>query len=530
MTVLKLGFPILFSLMVSFVCLLPSFTLIKPMDYNMSMDWDLILTLDYITFFFVLVVLSVSYSVFSYSWGYLHNDQWWNKFIMVLFVFVVSMLLLSISGSVFFSMFGWDGLGLSSVALIYFYRGWVSFHSGLVTFYCNRFGDLFLILSIILVSASDLLFFEYSMFLVVGALTKTAQFPFHVWLPMAMAAPTPVSSLVHSSTLVTAGIYILMRYYHSISPLSLEFMFWVSFMTMIYSGLKSLLELDLKKVIAYSTLVHLSMMITFYSVGDFYPSLVHLACHAFMKSTLFMMAGVMIHNNWGYQDSRIMSSSTITYPMVVFVCMASCSSMVGLPFLSGFYSKELMLSESLQDSSLTIPFITGIMGLFFTSAYSTRILLSISISNPYKLVLIDWASSKLMLNPITLNFIGLVVLGSILVHFDNNSNLSEAIYLMMNQKILMLHVFVFGMITGYLISKYPQSTEYNKINYNNKNITEYFPMFELSWSTVVISSNSISWINTLKMFWINSSELSKLSSFKIFMLILTIFTVYSVLF
>uniref|UniRef100_A0AAU7YSF6 NADH-ubiquinone oxidoreductase chain 5 n=1 Tax=Haematopinus quadripertusus TaxID=1453187 RepID=A0AAU7YSF6_9NEOP len=340
-------------------------------------DLSIVLCFDTLSSSFLFTVFVVSFLVFSYSQSYLSEN--YNKFIILLFLFVMSMCLLCLSSSLFWILMGWDGLGLTSFCLILFYQNWNSFNSGLITFLINRLGDMFLIVGIcLLLNGCSLVLMEsffpmtiVSLLVVTGALTKSAQLPFCSWLPLAMAAPTPVSSLVHSSTLVTAGVYLLIRFECLLTMETLSILNLVSSLTILYAGITALGECDLKKIVALSTMMHLGIMMLYISIGSSLAAMIHLMFHAFFKSALFMLSGIMIHMS-GLQDIRIMKSMPLLKSLLLYVLM----SMSGLPFFTGFYSKEVMLGLVSNDSMiLTIVFLSGVI---LTVAYSARMIYYIS--------------------------------------------------------------------------------------------------------------------------------------------------------
>nr|UTN43030.1 NADH dehydrogenase subunit 5 [Craspedonirmus immer] len=347
-----------------------------PIELSLSFQFDKL------SMVFFLTVSLISTVVTMYSYEYMKNDKGFNKFILVLFMFILSMLCLTLSSSMFWVMIGWDGLGISSFGLIMFYRNWKSFNSALYTMVMNRLGDVALIMLIwwALFYTDSFRFFSSGdsevaaiLLFLVGS-TKSAQIPFSFWLPLAMSAPTPVSALVHSSTLVTAGIYLFIRFGEFVfTPLVQLSMLIVSSSTILLASTSALYECDFKKIIALSTLSHLGLIVLFISLGASDIALIHLVCHAIFKSMIFMIAGAIIHSNNDVQDIRRILSPTGLSPIICMSLLSSFGGMVGLPFLSGFYSKDLLILsiQSLTDSWW------GVMVMFLsassTVAYSTRV-------------------------------------------------------------------------------------------------------------------------------------------------------------
>nr|AGI04243.2 NADH dehydrogenase subunit 5 [Pediculus schaeffi] len=359
-----------------FIFLYPSsgVSIYLPLTFLPITEMDLYFIFDKLSFTFMVMVFTVSMLVMMYSNTYMYDHILKSNFIISMVLFIISMIFLSLSGTLFWSFIGWDGLGLMSFILILFNKSWNSQKSGVITFLMNRLGDSFIISCSAYVSMWG--FYEskwpwlFSIFLILGGISKSAQFPFSSWLPEAMAAPTPVSSLVHSSTLVTAGIYLLARFGESIEDFNI--LYFLSFLSIILSGVSALWSSDLKKVVAYSTLSHISLMLFYLAEGSIEGALVHMLMHSVFKSLLFMTLGMSIFTLSSWQDSRYLFIYSSTYSMASLVSVYSCLSMAGLPFLSGGYSKEILLVLSLKKSVMS--FIVFNTAVILTSGYSYRIL------------------------------------------------------------------------------------------------------------------------------------------------------------
>jgi NADH-ubiquinone oxidoreductase chain 5 len=204
----------------------------------------------------------------------------------------------------------------------------------------------------------------------VAAITKSAQIPFSAWLPAAMAAPTPVSALVHSSTLVTAGVYLMIRF--SLGLPNKELLLGVGIVTMFIARLSALMETDIKKVVALSTLRQLGLIFTAIGTGFYEYRFFHLLIHAYFKAVMFISVGNCIHIRNDYQDLRFLRLRAKPYAVSFTVCFVSNASLMGLPFLAGFYSKDLII-ETLADSrcSAFMTFLI-ILSVLFTALYSLR--------------------------------------------------------------------------------------------------------------------------------------------------------------
>nr|ALO70764.1 NADH deshydrogenase subunit 5 [Nudobius lentus] len=350
---------------------------------------------DWMSLLFMSFVLFISSMVIFYSKEYMEGDINLNRFIMLVSMFVLSMMLLIISPNLISILLGWDGLGLVSYCLVIYYQNIKSYNAGMLTALTNRIGDVALLLSIswmlnygswnyiyyLEFFKSDLSMQLISYLILLAAMTKSAQIPFSSWLPAAMAAPTPVSSLVHSSTLVTAGIYLMIRFNLCFGNNILLLMLFIGTMTMFMAGLGANYEFDLKKIIALSTLSQLGLMMSILALNEVNLALFHLLTHALFKATLFMCAGCIIHNLSNCQDIRFMGGLINQMPLVMSFFVISNLSLCGLPFFAGFYSKDLIL-EVLSMSYLNI----YIYFMFFISTgltvcYTFRLIYYLLIGN-----------------------------------------------------------------------------------------------------------------------------------------------------
>jgi len=349
-----------------------------------SCSFILLLLLDWISLSFMSVVLLISSLVFIYRYSYMSSDKNIYKFIIIVYLFVLSMLILIISPNIISILLGWDGLGLVSYCLVIYYQNIKSANAGMLTVLSNRLGDVAILLRIcwFLNYGSCNLFLlqnlfqeshlSFGFFLVfIASLTKSAQIPFSAWLPAAIAAPTPVSSLVHSSTLVTAGVYLLVRF-HNVLEYNYA-LFLISVLTMFMSGLGANFETDLKKVIALSTLSQLGVMIMILSLGFYELAFLHLLRHALFKSLLFLCAGFFIHRSTDIQDSRIIGSLSFFSPIISLFFFSSSISLCGFPFMTGFYSKDLILEIIYMSNINYFFFFVIFLSTMLTLIYSLRL-------------------------------------------------------------------------------------------------------------------------------------------------------------
>ena len=353
--------------------------------------------LDFFRKVFLWGVSLITLRVFSFSFFYIEKNSSFNKFHLILRAFVFSMFFLILSPNLIRLIVGWDGLGVSSFFLVIFYSSSKSFNAGLITALSNRVGDAFILVSIVrgLSSTSFSLFLitktaffprvSLKTILLLAALTKRAQIPFSAWLPAAMAAPTPVSSLVHSSTLVTAGIYLLVRLLPLLSSENhiIGLIGWTGAITITIARFRALLEADIKKIVALSTLSQLGVIIIALRTKNEAVVLFHLIAHAFFKALLFIRAGNIIHNAEDYQDLRRMGGLGQEIPLSKAVVIFTKISLCGLPFCSAFFSKELVL-ERLAANTIS-RFFTYLLiwsGVTLTCIYSLRFIYYVFLSTP----------------------------------------------------------------------------------------------------------------------------------------------------
>nr|YP_010946902.1 NADH dehydrogenase subunit 5 [Salganea incerta]WGO57659.1 NADH dehydrogenase subunit 5 [Salganea incerta] len=346
-------------------------------DLIYFVEWEIIimnsgcvvmtLLFDWMSLLFMGLIFFISSLVILYSDYYMYGDYNMSRFIYLVLLFVLSMMFLVISPNMISILLGWDGLGLVSYCLVIYYQNVKSYNAGMLTALSNRVGDVALLMVIAWMlnfgSWNYIYYLEcmkdsYEMFIIglmviLAGMTKSAQIPFSSWLPAAMAAPTPVSALVHSSTLVTAGVYLLIRFSPSFDTFLNTFLLLISGMTMFMAGIGANFEFDLKKIIALSTLSQLGLMMSILSMGYMELSFFHLLTHALFKALLFMCAGVIIHSMSNFQDIRFMGNLSFQMPLTSSCLMISNFALCGMPFLAGFYSKDLIL-EIISLSYLNI--------------------------------------------------------------------------------------------------------------------------------------------------------------------------------
>nr|YP_009417623.1 NADH dehydrogenase subunit 5 [Durgades nigropicta]ARX63973.1 NADH dehydrogenase subunit 5 [Durgades nigropicta] len=341
-----------------------------------------VLFIDWVSLFFSSVVLFISSMVILYSCQYMGYSSYSSlRFLYLVVLFILSMLLMILSPNLISILLGWDGLGLVSYCLVIYYSSLVSYLSGLITCMTNRLGDIGLLISLSWLFSYGgwhFIFYNgyltYNLFIILSfsCFTKSAQIPFSCWLPAAMAAPTPVSALVHSSTLVTAGVYLLYRFFSNLFITS-NFLLYLSLFTLIFSSFCANYEYDLKKIIALSTLSQLGLMMTSLYLGLFDLGYFHLLTHAMFKSMLFLCSGIYIYYMYNNQDIRMMGSLCLSMPITSSCFNISSMALCGIPFLSGFYSKDFFIEISVFNGVNFIFYSLIYLSLGLTCCYSFRL-------------------------------------------------------------------------------------------------------------------------------------------------------------
>lgn len=375
-------------------------------------------------------------------------------------------------------LLGWDGLGVTSYLLVIFYQRNKSYNAGILTALTNRLGDVGLLISISLtvyigswtylfINRDNRTFSQVLIYLIIiSACTKRAQIPFSSWLPAAIAAPTPVSALVHSSTLVTAGVYLLIRINLIIIEINIRKILGVlGILTMIIAGITAILEIDIKKVIALSTLRQLGIIIIILGIGNPILSFFHLISHAFFKAMLFMCAGLIIHRMKDYQDIRKIGFNYININLSISIIIVANIRLCGLPFLRGFYSKDMIIEIILIKGKRFFLFFMLILGTGLTVIYSCRLnfLISLNFIKIESLYNIR-ENSNLMILGIRF-LLPLSIMGGLIISW-NLISVNKIIYLPFWLKSFVLMLITFSVYVYYFM--------YNNIENLNKRKNVWF--------------------------------------------------------
>jgi NADH-quinone oxidoreductase subunit L len=358
-----------------------------------GLDVSVGVVIDSLSVTFMLVITGVGLLIHIYSAGYMHDDAEGGRYFALLNLFVASMLVLVLADSLVLLFVGWEGVGVCSYLLISFwYRQSANANAGRKAFIVNRIGDAGFLLASFLVAVTfgtltisevnaQAVGFAFGagvlttigILYLVAAAGKSAQFPLHVWLPDAMAGPTPVSALIHAATMVTAGVYLIARlsplYAHT--PTASAVVAWVGIITALIAAVAAIAQTDIKKILAYSTISQLGFMFVAIGAGAYAAAVFHVVTHAFFKALLFLAAGSVIHALHGEQDVRKMGGLGHKLPITGVTALLGTLAIAGVPLLAGFFSKEAILGGVYNSTLLEDYGSRWLFGLLLITAAMT---------------------------------------------------------------------------------------------------------------------------------------------------------------
>jgi NADH-quinone oxidoreductase subunit L len=347
--------------------------------------------IDPLTGVMLMVVTGVGFLIHAYSVGYMHGDSGYARYFAYLNLFTVSMLILVMGGNYLVMFVGWEGVGLCSYLLIgFWYERTSAIKAGTKAFVINRIGDAGFLVGLFLIFSqfgtlnytdvfsrvgeiSTTTATVITLCLFIGAIGKSAQLPLYTWLPDAMEGPTPVSALIHAATMVTAGVYMVVRNHvlFDMAPVSLQVVAVIGAATALFSATIGLVQYDIKRVLAYSTVSQLGYMFLACGVGAYASAIFHLVTHAFFKALLFMSAGSVIHAMGGEQDMRKMGGLSKHLPKTKWVFVIGAVAIAGIPPLAGFWSKDEILGAAFKHGAPILWFM-GLTAAAMTSFYMFR--------------------------------------------------------------------------------------------------------------------------------------------------------------
>lgn len=394
------------TVLISFVCfvvLLYLFNHADPIFYNFTLfKWislktiqaDFTLHVDPLSLFMTLIITGVGFLIHVYSNGYMDHDKDYVRFFACMNFFIFSMLLLVLAQNLPLLFVGWEGVGLASYLLIgFWFTTPIAAKAATKAFVMNRIGDcgflIGILLAISLFQTTDIdevsrlatekypvgtpIMFIFTLLFFIGAIGKSAQLPLFTWLPDAMAGPTPVSALIHAATMVTAGVYLIVRMHavYMLAPNTLHLVAAVGGITSLFASLCAIGQTDLKKVLAYSTVSQLGLMFLACGVAAFYAAMFHLMTHAFVKALLFLSAGIVVHVLNGETQMDEMGGLAKRFKITHWLFLIGVLALSGIPPLSAFFSKDLILEQDYL-AGFTILFYIGLAASILTGFYLIR--------------------------------------------------------------------------------------------------------------------------------------------------------------